>query len=531
MKRQPHLLILGAGVMQLPALRLARQQGWYVLAADADSQAPGVALADRFVHIDLRDRQALLSFARGLRRRSGLDGVFTAGTDFSTSVAWVAEGLGLPGVDYQTALNASDKQRMRTVLAAAGVPSPRFCALDDVPDGRVTQQVVAKTGIPAVVKPVDSMGARGVLRVERIEHLAAAVSEALAYSARRRVVVEQFVTGSEFSIDAVVWNGVLHMCGVADRDIRFAPYFVEVGHTMPTSVEGQALQNVVDVFTRAVAALGIRNGAAKGDVFLGPQGPIIGEIAARLSGGYMSGWTYPLASGVEPTLAAMRIALGMEPGDLEPRRQRVSVERAIISIPGIVRSISGFKRARRACYVAEVFQRCEVGHRVVFPRNNVEKCGNIICCADVHADAREAALAAVSEIEIGLEPGDPETIAFLFGNGDRAGLAAYPELMRAVIDQGRAAGRRRQSRHSGPIDAVDAAQRDWNGRSLQRTLETLDPQRCMKQTPVIKDLRPADTDRVRRLFWRALAKGGLQGGRFLLDTIKEIPTWRERLPA
>ncbi len=528
MKRAKHILILGAGVMQQPALQLARRQGWHVVVADGNPEAPARGLADRFVNIDLRDREALAAFAREYQAESGLDAVFTAGTDFSTSVAFVAEALGLPGIDYQTALHATDKQRMRTLFMQQGIPSPRFRVLQRVPPRNETKTIGDQFGFPVVVKPVDSMGARGVRCVYSGDHLGAAVEAALQFSASGRALVEEFIDGAEYSIDAVIWRGRVSICGVGDRDIRFAPFFIEVGHCMPSDLDEHAQRQLTAVFTRAVAALGIRNGAAKGDVFMGRHGPVIGEIAARLSGGYMSGWTYPLSSGAEPTLAAMQIAMGEAPGALAPRWRKVSVERAVISIPGVIRSLHGFEAAERVPNVCAVFKRCHSGETVVFPRNNVEKCGNVISCADTRDAAFEAALAGIRAIDVNLMPGNRQTIEFLFGAGPQPDVAAYPALLRVAEEYrgdlnklfGAAAGA-----GSGVLAAVDSTERDWNGRTLQATLAALEPG---ARTIGLDSLQLQR--RFRALMLRAVGKGGLQGGRFLLDTIREIPEWRERLP-
>ena len=528
MKRTKHILILGAGVMQQPALQLARRQGWHVVVADGNPSAPARGLADRFVNIDLRDREALAAFARDYQDESGLDGVFTAGTDFSTSVAFVAEALGLPGIDYQTALYATDKQRMRTLFAHNGIPSPRFRVLERVPARHEIKAIGEQIGFPVVVKPVDNMGARGVRCVHSGAQLEEAVEAALQFSASGRALVEEFIDGPEFSIDAVVWRGRLSICGVADRDIRFAPFFIEVGHCMPSQLDDRAQRQLTAVFTRAVGALGIRNGAAKGDVFMGRQGPVIGEIAARLSGGYMSGWTYPLSSGTEPTLAAMQIAMGEAPHALAPRWRKVSVERAVISIPGVIRSLHGFEAAERLPNVCAVFRRCRAGESVVFPRNNVEKCGNVISCAETRDAAFEAALAGIRTIDVNLVPGDRQTIEFLFGADIEPDVAAYPALLRIaeeyrgdVSELFRAAA----GGAGGMPAAVDYNEIDWNGRTLQATLAALEPGARALALDSLQQQR-----RFRALILRAIGKGGLQGGRFLLDTIREIPEWRERLP-
>ena len=129
------VFILGAGIMQIPAIRAAKDLGWTVVAADADPAAPGAVEADRFLPVDLKDREGLSAAARRIRSELGLDGVFTAGTDFSASVAWVARELGLPGIPFEIrrqGLRTSSK--MREALAAAGVPSPHFVAARSADD-------------------------------------------------------------------------------------------------------------------------------------------------------------------------------------------------------------------------------------------------------------------------------------------------------------------------------------------------------------------------------------------------------------
>ena len=286
----------------------------------------------------------MLDAARGLRGRHGLDGVFTAGTDFSTTVAAVAEGLGLPGLPVAVTQGGhrqgADAHACCGSTACPARASSPWRSPDDCAgvDGRMP--------FPLVVKPVDNMGARGVRRVDSRAELEEAVALALQASRTRRALVEEYLEGPELSIDAITWQGRITLCGVADRHIRFPPYFVEMGHTMPTALEAAQVRRAAEVFRRGVRALGIDGGAAKGDVKVTARGAFIGEIAARLSGGYMSGWTFPFSSGVEVTAAALRIAVGLPPGSMRPARRWTSAERAFISIPGIVAAVEGEEEIR-----------------------------------------------------------------------------------------------------------------------------------------------------------------------------------------
>ncbi len=504
------ILILGAGTMQMPALTLARQMGLRVLAVDGSASAPGVPLADEFAPIDLKDEAAILSWARS--REMKPDGVFTAGTDFSAAVARLARDLGLPGMPVETAMRASDKALMREAFARAGVPSPRFarvCGLG------AAQEAASALGFPLVVKPVDSMGARGCRRVDSDDELAEAVADALSHSRSGSSIVEEFIDGPEYSVDAIVRRGRITICGLADRHIRFPPFFIEMGHTMPTEASDGQKAEILRVFSAGVAALGIRDGAAKGDIKLGPDGKArVGEIAARLSGGYMSGWTYPRSSGVSVTAAAIRVALDLDPGDLEPTLSLVAAERAWISIPGRVAEIRGLEDARAVDGVTDVFPRSQAGDSVDFPRNNVQKCGNVIAVSADRAAAIAVAEAAARKVLIRLEAADPRTGQFLF-DGHSWPPPAFPvdplfhEALRAMPD-----------RVSGP-DPDDGAgilppplplkadQRDWQGRTMAEALAAA------------LSLSGARVGRGRVLlgkeFWSPFLVGGYQGGAWALD--------------
>lgn len=523
------ILILGAGVMQGPAIRFAKERGWEAVVVDGDPAAPCASLADLFERVDLKDKESMEAFARTLEADGGLDGVMTAGTDFSATVAWVAERLGLPGIPYEVALDASDKARMRARFREAGVPSPEFLILSALPGASFRLPF----SYPIVVKPVDNMGSRGCRRVDSAAELGPAVADALRYSRSGRAIVEEFMEGPEFSVDSLVHDGEIVICGLADRHIFFSPYFIEMGHTIPSGLDAEKAAALLSVFERGVRALGIRNGAAKGDVKLTPKGPMIGEIAARLSGGYMSGWTYPYASGVEPTRGALSIAVGEAPTGLAPTRGWTCAERAFISIPGVVAEVLGEAEARAVPGVSDLFFRIGAGSAVAFPENNVTKCGNVIAAAPTRAEAVAAAEAAVRSLLIRLRPGTAATDEFLAGGPRGRGsfppdaFALPPDLSLAAVPEGdadsRAAGslsdRDLRALRLLPFDAFLASPaRDYVGRSVQESLELV---RSLCGLPLPIEGRPVpDSPALGRRFWAAFVRGGYQAGAYLLETLR-----------
>ncbi len=524
---ESYILILGAGLMQRPSIEAARELGYKSLVVDGNPYALCAGFADRFEPVDLKDKEGLVNLARSLGK--DLAAVFTAGTDFSASVSYVAEHCGLHAHSYEAACNASDKTRMRSCFAAAGVPSPSFCRItkEELPTF-LSPEKLASLRFPKVVKPVDNMGARGCRLIRDASEFAGALTDAVAYSRSGTAILEDYMAGPEFSIDALVFDGTLTITGFADRHIFYEPYFIEMGHTMPSSIDEGKRRELIQCFAKGIQALGLRHGVAKADIKYTAKGPMIGEIAARLSGGYMSGWTYPYASGLFLTKEAMLLALGKKPEELLSRRVPVEgldapfavydvpcgktcAERAWISIPGKVQDVLCLQQAKDEPFVRDVLPRVRAGEAVDFPRNNVEKCGNCLALAADRELAAQAAEKAVSSIILRLKANERRTEDFLFGK-EKAGERSFPPdaytlsdgqlaALMAVLREVPRIGRNVPVSFLWAEHIADFADnvKDFNHRSLTESLDAFD------------EICPLHTELDSFEFWKKLLRGGLQG--------------------
>lgn len=509
------VLILGAGLMQKPSIEAAGELGYKTLVVDANKNAVCVPFADVFVQIDLKDREKIADLAMSYGDK--LKAVFTAGTDFSASVSYVAQKCGLISHSFDAAMNASNKVLMRKCFREKGVPSPDFVEVSESEIERLSSD--DSVLFPKVVKPVDNMGARGCRLVRNKSEFEPALRDAVAFSRTGKAIVEDYMKGMEFSIDALVHEGNVTITGFADRHIFFDPYFIEMGHTMPSSVSEAVKKNVVDVFVKGVKALGLTEGVAKGDVKYTEKGAMIGEIAGRLSGGYMSGWTYPYASGVNLTMEAMKIALGLGktlPSEIECNA--VSHERAFISIPGVVSVIYGEDKAVASPFVKNVFFRVKEGSRVDFPRNNVEKCGNVISrCADRRLSLKGAEM-AVSEIVLRLEKNNESTQNYLMGVENKYEKGFPYSAYELCSDELIAFEKEVESLDSVIIGENESIvipeslasfageRQDFNYRTILNTLDKVNKYAgARKSVPAIK-------------FWKSLIRGGVQGALYAVDT-------------
>src|SRR4051812_34981674 len=159
--------MVGSGRHQRRAIVRARELGLRVVAVDRNAEAPGLEVADVGEVVDFTDVEGVTEVAR----RHEVDGVLTVSADRAVPVvAAVAEALGLPGIGTETAHLMTHKVAMRRRLAEAGVPQPRFAAARSLHEAYGAAETV---GFPAVLKPADSGGQRGVFMLESIDDLEA----------------------------------------------------------------------------------------------------------------------------------------------------------------------------------------------------------------------------------------------------------------------------------------------------------------------------------------------------------------------
>ena len=187
------VLFVGAGRHQRQAILRAHELGLRVAAVDGDPGALGLREADIAKVVDFADPQAVLKAVRRVR----IDGVLTISADRAVPVvAAVAEALDLPGIGVETAHLMTHKVAMRRELADAGVPQPRFAALRSISERR---RAADEVGFPAVLKPADSGGQRGLFRVESVDDIDAHLHEALAASPTGEAILEQYIDGTEMN--------------------------------------------------------------------------------------------------------------------------------------------------------------------------------------------------------------------------------------------------------------------------------------------------------------------------------------------
>ena len=242
------------------------------------------------------------------------------------------------------------------------------------------------------------------------------------YSSTGEMIIEEYIPGPELSIDALAWQGNFQVTGIADRiiaDESHKPFFIELGHNMPSAQPDEILQEAQAVMYKAMQALGIHTGAGKGDLKISPEGIKVGELAARLSGGFMSSHTYPLHSGINLLKAAVKIALGETLEDMNEKESQLSqltakeadqikvpgkaapryvaIERSILCPPGKILKIGGIEKISTSKAIEYVYITRKQGELMPPVTSNIDKVGHIIAKAESLGQAEAAIKEAVAE--------------------------------------------------------------------------------------------------------------------------------------
>ncbi|MGW7425840.1 ATP-grasp domain-containing protein [Streptomyces sp. NPDC054813] len=251
----------------------------------------------------------------GYGRRIGVKALLTVNEYLTEVAARSCAALSLPGNDPERAVAARNKALMATAFEAGHVTMPSTTVVADLRELRDLHEAGA-VGVPCVVKPADGAGSAGVTVVAGPEDLEPAWHAARAarvmYGMPRdeRVLVQEHVQGREFSVESVTQHDVTtHLC-ITRKHTSDGSHRVELGHALPARLPAAAERALLEQAGRAIAAVGVRNGATHTELLLRPDGRCtVLEIGARLGAGHI-GVLIQHALGIDPWRTLWDIALG-----------------------------------------------------------------------------------------------------------------------------------------------------------------------------------------------------------------------------
>ena len=273
---QKKLLILGAGIYQVPLILKAKEMGLYTIAASYAGPYPGLSIADEAWEIDTTDYLALSEKINDTR----IDGICTTGTDVSViSVGYLCEKLGLSGIPFAAASLATNKASMKEAFCRHGVSTPRACKVSSKEEAL---RAFEDLGAPVIVKAVDSSGSRGINRADTPEETLLAYEKAMAVTHKDYVLVETFVTAHEIGVDGLVSGGNVQLLLAHDKFTHTTgSTTLPEGHCFPFRCSSTLMHRIQEEIEKAVRALGLDNCAFNSDVLVTETEAYILEMGGR----------------------------------------------------------------------------------------------------------------------------------------------------------------------------------------------------------------------------------------------------------
>src|SRR3954468_15587153 len=329
---------------------------------------------DQAIPIRFHDEDASVAAVLHSAAQRPLDGLLVVGDRPTVIGARVAERLGLPWHSPAGAAAARHKQLTRERLRDAGLPVPWFVAVDLSNPSLIPNPqslIPTRCEYPCILKPVALSGSRGVMRADNPFELAAAFTRLQALMQQPEVraerndahgtaLVEGFIPGREYAIEALMEHGALHVLAIFDKpDPLDGPFFEETTYVTPSAAPASTQHAIVDTVTRAAQALGLHHGPIHAECRVNDHGVFVLEVAARPIGGLCArALRFESAIGNVPSAISLEELLLRHAAGEAVACEREASASGVMMIPipraGMLRSVDGVDEARRVDGIDEI---------------------------------------------------------------------------------------------------------------------------------------------------------------------------------
>ncbi|WP_374174038.1 acetyl-CoA carboxylase biotin carboxylase subunit family protein [Flavobacterium tructae] len=298
------ILIFGAGELQISIIQKVKDIGFQAIVIDPNKTAPAKTVADVFIQIAGDDFEQTLNVAL----QNNIKGVLTAATDHPIlMMCRIAEVMKLNFPSYSSCETLLDKGKFKIFLNDNNFRHAKgkvFESIDDFDESSYS--------FPLIIKPVKNSGSRGVIKCESSSQFKLAVEESLQYCKDGHFIIEEFIEGDEISVEAIVYENIVHIIQITDKIITNPPYNVELGHSQPSKYSYKE-DEIREILQKIVSLTKFNNSAIHPEFKINSLGEIcIIEMGTRLGGDYITSDLTTLSTGVDIELLQILIATGQK---------------------------------------------------------------------------------------------------------------------------------------------------------------------------------------------------------------------------
>lgn len=342
-----NILVLGAGALQVPLIQKIQSRGYNPVVVSLYDDEPGMLMVKDKVIGDLCDEEFTLQAAK----EWNVVAVVTDQTDLPVrTIAYVNDALGFPSIGYKTACLFTDKFLMREKCKEIGVKTIKYALVDSLEEAKTFFVTLTRS---AILKPINNQGSKGVYKVDSIEELEVKYSEAKRYARGESILIEEFITGEEVVIEALVVDGYIENLVYGDTYYFNIPdAFAARERVFPSKQSPEILNKALELNKKIVKGFELNRGLTHGEYIIDGEEVYLIEIAARGGGVYISSDIIPLMTGFNTMDFIVDIATKEKvETPLIQNENKVSCYIAFFLPEGVIQSVNGVEAVQRLPYV------------------------------------------------------------------------------------------------------------------------------------------------------------------------------------
>jgi biotin carboxylase len=310
-----------------------------------------------FEQIDLRDKEGTLKFAK----KNKVEGIFTNADIGVPTAAYIAKKLELKYHSEILADQATNKYLMRKRAEELGLIIPRYLLIKSTFD---LEKIEKEFTMPIILKPVDNCGSRGVLYVNDFRNVLSAYQYSFKKSFTGNVIVEEFISGKEGSIEVLMENFNPTILGFCSKIKSPFPYRFDIRLDYPGDYSEGEIDEINSFTKKLVKGFNISNGIIHIEFIIRREKIYLVEFAIRGCGGNVISHLLPATTGFDIPQFLIKQVFGTN-DDIYLNRKGLHGTLLFLMFPkGKIKKISGLEEIRNLEYVADISIQTKVGDNI-----------------------------------------------------------------------------------------------------------------------------------------------------------------------
>lgn len=301
MNAKKSILVFGGGNLQLSIIKKCKQNNLFTVVIDPNPHAEAKKYADAFEVVNGNDYDDTCAIIE----KHAISGIITAATDKPLlMMARIAEKYNFPFFSLETAQNSTDKFLMKKKFQEYEI---------SFADGVLIEKINPKIIYPVIIKPRDNSGSRGVIYCKNQVEAEEGLKIALSHSKMKTVLVEEFIEGSEYSIETLHHNRKNKIIQYTEKITSNFPYNVELGHIAPSQLSESIKNEISKIIDKISMAFHFDNCVSHTELKIHSNKITVIETSPRLGGDFITSHLVPLSTGFDIEQALINIAMGKDP--------------------------------------------------------------------------------------------------------------------------------------------------------------------------------------------------------------------------